>query len=110
MPSRNMPSSGPLKNPITAKAASTIDPILAKYTPTAATVTTAPQAKVTQRAFVSVTSFAFVWRRLNRWMKSTQVTVLNEFKPEENTDMVAANKLAKTRPPNPDGSTCKMKW
>src|SRR4051812_16690247 len=85
MPRRNIPRSGPLKKPITATAASTIEPIPATYTPMEAKVTTTPQAKVTQRALPSVTSFEFDWKRLSRWMKSTQVTVLKEFKPEENT-------------------------
>ena len=50
MPSRNMPSSGPLKNPIMATAVSSSEPMWAKYTPIAATVTNVPQARVISRA------------------------------------------------------------
>src|SRR6185436_17414932 len=97
------------KKPMMVAAACRREPFLAKCTPIAAKVTTIPQARVIQRAVAIVNSLELGRERLKRWIKSMQVAVLKEFNPEENTDIVAANKLANTSPASPDGNTFRTK-
>ena len=93
-----MPSNGPLKKPMMAAAVCRSEPMWAKYTPIAAKVTTMPQARVIQRAPRERHLFRRAGDCRSRWRKSMHVAVLREFKPDENTDIVAANSPAKTRP------------
>jgi hypothetical protein len=109
IPNKNIPNTGPLKNPMIATATSISEPMWAEYTPTAAMVTATPQTNVTQRAPLKLIEPVLAPVEFNRAMKSMHVAVLKEFKPDENTDIVAANSPAKTNPAIPDGITCRTK-